>query len=391
MAETFIPVENFIKKNYDVRFNEIANVFESRDKGNKLYEFLNENDLYCTLINNKKKIKMSDLTAILKSKFTPRYNPIADYFKNLTAWQPGKKDHIGEMLKYIEVKGERLHFETQFKKMLIRCIACGLNPSVFNKHAFVLISEQQNLGKTTFLRWLCPPTLKGYYTENISIDKDSLIALTENWMINMDELANLSRLELNSFKSFLSKDCVKIRRPYDRTTTMAPRIANFFGSTNKIEFLTDETGNVRWLCFEVVKIDFDYAKKVDINGVWSQAYYQYLQAEKYQLTADEVTLNDEKNKSYYITTAEQELILKHFEKSDKKDYELYHASVYTGSMYRFMTCTDIVAYLYDKYPNVFKLTSLQVGKALKAMGYVREEKYKSEKGFTEKGYYIQIK
>ena len=39
-------------------------------------------------------------------------------------------------------------------------------------------------------------------------------------------------------------------------------------------FLNDETGSVRWLCFELKgRIDFAYSKEVDINKVWSQAYH----------------------------------------------------------------------------------------------------------------------
>ena len=45
-------------------------------------------------------------------------------------------------------------------------------------------------------------------TENISFDKDSLIALIENFIINLDELATFTRVEINALKSILSKSFI---------------------------------------------------------------------------------------------------------------------------------------------------------------------------------------
>lgn len=46
--------------------------------------------------------------------------------------------------------------------------------------------------------------------------------------------------------------------------------SSFIGSTSRATFLNDETGSVRWLCFELMgKIDFVYSKNVDIDKVWA--------------------------------------------------------------------------------------------------------------------------
>ena len=153
--------------------------------------------------------------------------------------------------------------------MLVRSIACALLEYVFNKQVFVLVGAGQNTGKSTFCRWLCPPFLSDYITEYINTDKDGLIVLATNFLINMDELATLSKTEINSLKSLISKDKINVRLPFARRTSVHPRRANFIGSTNNDEFLTDETGSVRWLCFEIEgTLNFDYKIIIDFGSTF---------------------------------------------------------------------------------------------------------------------------
>ena len=84
--------------------------------------------------------------------------------------------------------------------------------------------------------------------------KDGLIALTENFLINMDELSTMSRYEVNALKSMFSKDRIKVRLPFEKRATSLPRIASFIGSTNKTQFLNHETDSVRFINFEVVEL-----------------------------------------------------------------------------------------------------------------------------------------
>ena len=285
------------------------------------------------------------------------------------------KYYIDLLCQYIPTKDpERL--KKHFRKMLVRCIACALDDSVFNKQAFILVHEKQNSGKSTFCRWLCPPFLKDYIAENINTDKDSLIALATNFIINMDELATLSKTDLNTLKSFLSKDKVNIRMPYDAKTTVKPRRANFIGSTNKDEFLSDETGSVRWLCFELTdKINFDYSKDIDINDIWGQAYALYKKGFQYQLTPEEVEENERINKAYTITTAEMELIPKKFKPATKEKHDL------------FLTASDILNEISkDNYS--FKSNIYSIGKALKVLGFPQESQYSKDLIMSIKGYYV---
>ena len=371
----FAQVEKYLNELYDIRYNEISNEVEYKAKQENEFRSLNESSVYRVLQHNNIKFSMANLMALLRSDFIQAHNPFVDYFDSLPTWKEGDTDHIDQLSEYVKAKQPE-RFKIHFKKMLIRSIACGLVDGVFNKQAFILVHDKQNSGKSTFCRWLCPPVLKSYYAENISIDKDSLISLSENFFINLDELATLSKVELNTLKSMFSKDYIKIRKPYDKKPTVASRRANFIGSTNKTEFLTDETGSVRWLCFEIEGIKWAYQKDIDINKVWSQAYSLLKSGFKYQLNEDEVNENEKVNKDFQITTPEIELIQQNYSPGTKEQHEIFY------------TASNLQHNLMKKYENNVKLNINNIGKALKILGFEKSQKFNG--AYQIKGYYINF-
>ena len=375
-VSVFRQVEIYLNELYDTRYNEISNEIEYRLKKEVQYKPLNENNIYRALQHNHIKFSQSNLMALLRSDFVKVYNPFEDYFDSLPLWDPETGiDYIDKLSEYINAKQPE-RFKMHFKKMLIRSIACALTDGNFNKQAFILVHDKQNSGKSTFCRWLCPAQLKSYYAENISIDKDSLISLSENFFINLDELATLSKVELNTLKSMFSKDYIKIRRPFEKKPAVTPRRANFIGSTNKTEFLTDETGSVRWLCFEIEGINWDYQKDIDIDMVWSQAYTLFKSGFKYQLSENEIIENEMVNKGFQITTPEMELIQQNYLPGAKEKHELFY------------TASEMQHNLMKKYENNVKLNTNNIGKALKMLGFEKSQKFNG--AYPVKGYYINI-
>lgn len=373
-------VEAYINRRYIIRYNVISNQFQSRANNDEdKFELMNENNILRDLRTHHFNYPMSNLIELLKSDFVPKYNPIREYFENLPKWD-GHTDHIANLAKYIELEDEsdRERFKRMFRKMFVRSIACSFEEA-FNKHAFILVHEQQSSGKTTFLRWLCPDALKDYYTEHLSLDKDGMIALTENFIINMDELSTLSKYEINSLKSLLSKDKVKVRIPYERRPSILQRRCNFIGSTNRREFLTDETGNVRWICFVIKRINWNYTRDIDINMVWAQAFHLKEETrEEYQLTAAEIVENEEANRNFILRTPEMELIQKYYDVSEEGK---------TGA--QFVTATDIVKYLQSKV--TMKINNINVGKAMSILGYKRDQRFQGDSGYQIKGYWVYEK
>jgi len=369
--------EIYLENKYEIRLNEVSAKIEMRLVGaNNPFIEVNENTLYRELQHNEIPISINKITTLLQSDFVKTYDPFLEYFEKLPKWHPDvNPDYIKNVCFYLPIKNEDVFFK-HFKKMLVRCIACALDKKVFNKQVFVFVGEKQNTGKSTFCRWLCPDVLSDYFTEYVNTDKDGLIILSTNFLINLDELAIFTKTEINVLKSFISKDKINVRLPYARRTSVHFRRASFIGSTNSEEFLTDETGSVRWLCFELDgDIDFNYKNNIDINNIWSQAYWLYKNGFEFQLTSDEIKELEETNSKFFIQSEEYQLINKFLSPSTREDGE-------------FMDATDILKYLNGELPGV-KFTIHRIGKAMKKLGFIRDSKYISEKRYSQKGYYVK--
>ena len=379
----FLQIKEYLQRKYQFRLNVISNEIEAKETQDKEapYTVLNENDLICELMEGGFTSVESMLIILLRSSFVPKYNPLNNYFKNLSAWDDSMPDYIEELAGYVSAKDQEW-FNYQFKKMLVRVVACGINYIKFNKHCFTL-QGKQNDGKTSFLRFLCPHSLQDYFKENLDIhNKDGRLALCQNLFINLDELATFSKTDINRTKAFFTVDKVKERIVYERKPQNFPRIASFLASTNQIEILTDETGNVRWLIFEIDHIKHDnggeygYDKNIDIDLVYSQAFALLKNGFDFKLSPADIAKSEKNNKGYLLRTAEQELIQKYFNPSTKDEEDaLFHSA------------TDILESLKEVAKS--QLYKSNIGKALKILGFEQVSYYKKEFGSSRKGYWLK--
>ncbi|WP_317172108.1 VapE domain-containing protein [Salinimicrobium oceani] len=345
---------NYINKKYDIRYNEITHDIQISFKDEHIWEKLAVNSFLIELAQANIEVTLSKLEIFLNSHLIPKFNPIREYFENLPQWDG--EDYISKLTGYLPLKEQAL-FEYHFKKWLVRSVKCALQNNYFNKQCLVLVQAQQNSGRSTWCRFLCPPELENYFAEDMNTDKDARIQLARNFLINLDELSILAKKEINALKAYFSKTMINERLPYDRKNTSLQRICSFIGSTNRTTFLNDETGSVRWLCFDLQgKINFDYRKEVNINDVWAQAYYLAYSEENFdpELSLQDILQNEERNKPYNEPTMEEEFLSKYFEiSSDPQE---------------FMTASDIIARL-----NCInsRLNVVSMGKALKSRGFER--------------------
>jgi len=344
----------YTKENYDLRFDELGHDFQISLKGSNQWELFEINSFLIELAQSGIEVNPAKLEIFLRSHFIPKFNPIVEYFRLLPGWQG--EDHIQELASYLPLKEPEL-FLYHFNKWLVRTVKCALEKDYFNKQCLVLVHPQQNSGKSTWCRFLCPPTLSKYFAEDMTTDKDARIQLTRNFLINLDELSILAKKEINALKAYFSKTMINERLPYDRKNSTLYRTCSFIGSTNRATFLNDETGSVRWLCFELVgKIDFAYSRNVDIDKVWAQAYHLAYIDEDFnpELTLSDISQNESRNRVYRESSMEEELICKFYTKSsDPADFK---------------TASDLVIQLSCINP---RLNMYNMGRALKAMEYER--------------------
>jgi len=326
------------------------------------WEPINENSLWLELRKQSINIPLNSLIAILKSSFAKPYNPIVSYFENLPEWD-NQTDYIKQFTEYVilDEDEDREQFEYHFKKWCVRVVKCATEKEYFNKQAFILSDNGlgQNIGKSSWCRFLCPPILKNYIAEDIKEDKDSRILLCKNFLINLDELAALSKKEINHLKSYFSKDSINERLPYDRKNSVIPRIASFIGSTNMSTFLQDETGSVRWLCFVVKSINWNYKTQFNIDNLWCQAFtLSKDESFKPDLTRTDIEQNELRNEKFQIIPPERDLIREYFRKPN--------TNIERGE---FLTATEILSYINASQP--VKAFSITIGKQLTYLKYER--------------------
>ncbi|WP_312171812.1 VapE domain-containing protein [Chryseobacterium sp.] len=345
---------NYLNSKYSIRFNTISLELEIKLVPDKKWSALNLNSLFIELVRSGIDIPINKLEILVRSHLIQQYNPIREYFENLENWD--NENHIGKLCSYVKTTDDK-SFQKYFEKWITRTVICALKPGYINKQCFVLFNTKQNSGKTSFLRFLIPANLEQYYTEDIGVDKDGLISLCKNLLVNIDELSVMSKTDVNILKSFISKNTVNARLPYDRKSSLMYRTASFCGSTNRSDFLTDETGSVRWQIFEVLEIDFNYSKEINIEKVWSQAYYNAFERKNYnpELSAEDIQENEKRNEKFKQVSLEQEIILSHFEKSKLQS--------------EFLTSSDIMLAMNNALG--VRLNIIKIGKALTAMNYER--------------------
>lgn len=351
----FDRIIKYINSKYRIRFNTISLDYEINISGNDNWESLNLNSLLIELTRNNIETNYNKLEILIKSNLIERYDPIKEYFLELPKWN-NQVDYIKKLASYVKTNDDEA-FAYHLKKWFARAVICAFEKDKINKHCLVLANGDQHAGKSTYFQKFIPKKLSNYIAEDIGTDKDSRVKMCKNLIINLEELSVIGKTEVNYLKSLISKVFINERLPYERRAENLPRICSFVGSTNMVDFLTDETGSVRWIIFDVIgRIDFNYSKEILIDDVWSQAYYLAYHDKDFEpeLTQQDIIENEMRNEKYTSLTIEQEMVIKYFEKTENLIY--------------FNTSTEIMTKL---IPLGLKLSREKIGKALSGFKFSR--------------------
>lgn len=250
------------------------------------------------------------MTYIEATDTTKRYNPLYEYFNTLQDWG-GDKDYIKQLAQTCKTDNDEL-FEIVLKRFLVASVECILNEDAVNDICLIM-QGAQGIGKSRWLRRMLPNMfMREYYYEGpVDTGKnDHVEYLSKCWIINLEELEALSKSNINSVKSFITRQRINFRRTYGKFSEDYIRRASFVGSVNDLTFLTDMTGNRRWLVFKFFEIDHEH--KLDINKIWAQAYSLYLSGYRSWFNLEEIAKINARNEQFRDQTYEEELIIRYF-------------------------------------------------------------------------------
>ena len=293
------------------------------------------NTMVCQCVAEKGvNISTNEMWTALKSDMVPAVHPLRAWLDGLrpyTADQPDWIDMVAQQVTVspsplsnslenaasgysLEFKGEEL-WRACFKKWFVAMVASWMKDEVVNHSVLVLVGRQ-GIFKTTWLDNLIPPELRAYSSKlplSGQISKDDRLRLCENAMLNIDELDAMCGREMNIVKSLLTSTDVNERAAYGRLKERRVRLASFCASTNKREFLTDITGNRRWLPFEVESIQNPFHTIIPYERLYAQA--KALVEEgifSYWFDMEEMEVMEAHNEEFRALENEEELLKVYF-------------------------------------------------------------------------------
>ena len=209
-----------------------------------------------------------------------------------------------------ESPAERL-WRTCFKKWFVAMVASWMKDEVVNHQVLVLIGKQ-GIYKTTWLEHLIPPHLRAYackLANSNDLNKDERLRIAEFGLISLDEIDSMNNRELNQLKSVITATDVNERAAYAYTKERRVRLASFCASGNRRDFLTDITGNRRWLPFEVESIQNPFFTTLPYEMMYAQAWALANDPTFcYWFELDEIEVLEEHNRHFRDDSNEEQLL-----------------------------------------------------------------------------------
>lgn len=145
------------------------------------------------------------------------------------------------------------------------------------------------------------------------------------------------------------------RAAYSRYKENRTHIASFCGTGNNLQFLTDPTGNRRWLPFEADYIDDPRTVDYNYDGIYSQALALWRGGMAYWFNNSEISTMARHIKSFEVPNVEEELIITYYRQPEGNE------------AYKLVNATNIIEHI-----NIFikrALSTVKVGAAMRKLGF----------------------
>ena len=221
----------------------------------------------------------------------------------------------------------------------------------------------QGCGKTTFVRRLLPLELREYYMDHLNLANkfDKEMALTNNLLVNIDELESIRDSQQSSLKQTLSVSKVNSRPIFGRAQEDRPRFASFVATTNNRHPLKDATGSRRYICIQIPDGQMiDNTGEIDYGQLYAQVLYELNeQKAPYWFNNDEVARLQQLNQDFMEKKDIGEMFTACFRKPNE------------GEAYKTMNCGQIIKVIQKDYPTLENTigNKIRLGKVISALGF----------------------
>ena len=395
-AETMIPangsnrvalVKEFLDQHYDIKIN----IFDHSKvtivaKSKQYEEQISMEDISLHMLEDGICGSDSILKKIITSpNQTKPYNPIKDYFKSLEGKYSGES-HIEKLCSYLKARDygdkEDSYYQKRlvytFRKWIVACVACAIGIKE-NDAMFVVVNNEEGIGKSKLLEYLVPEILKGYYSKSQK-DMNYPDMFTSNLLINFDEMTGLTRSTAEEFKNLLSSRQINISR---RFTTTKQRYASTCGSSNKDAehggFLIPDMGTRRFAINHIDSIDWEYNNQVEIDQIWAEAVMLLSQDFQYTWNPEDFKEFGQYNARFIVQTTSYKLIKEFYRVPEPEEEEVAVFRMPVEILRDLRSARKVNS-------SMTTVSDVNIGIALKQLGYSRFGKKLN--GGTRYGYNV---
>lgn len=219
--------------------------------------------------------------AVTKVCNSQSYHPVRDWVNQNIKWD-GENRLDTFFHKYCGADNN-VYSKEVARKMFCAIIARVFEPGCKFDYLPIFVGKQ-GIGKSTLLKILS--IHPSWFCDNIGdiTNAKEVIPQTRGKLIvEWQELALFSKIDINHSKSFLSTSVDRVREAYHREAKDYPRQFIVVATTNQDKFLLDETGNRRMLPIELRGIDTSSVAKI-MPQLYAEALEAYRNGEKLYIT-----------------------------------------------------------------------------------------------------------
>ena len=371
-----LAVEQFLSDNYLFRRNVLNGKVEYRTISTELadnqpdWRTLTPEALNSIVRKGKqeqitKNSPKTDIQEVIYSDATPKYDPIFEYLTHLPKWD-GQNQLAKLFSRLPGISSEQLDFLVIWFRS---AVAHWLQKDKLHANESVpTLIGAQGCGTSTCIARVLPPELQEYYLDHLNLSNkfDKEMALTNNLLVNLDELDAIRPSQQASLKQTLSKIKVNGRTIYGSSQQDRPRYASFVATTNNPHPLSDVTGSRRFICIEIPEGQYiDNSGEIDYEQLYAQLVYEVNELKApYWFTNEQVARIQQLNLDYTDEKDIAEIVEACFRKPNE------------GEKVKAMNCTQMLELISKEYPSLKKTVSTKVhlGLAMKDLGYEHTER-----------------
>ena len=225
--------------------------------------------------------------AVAKVTDDRSYHPIREFIENLPEWD--KVPRVDTLLIDYLGADDNEYVRAVTRKTLCAAIKRVLYPGC-KFDSMLVLNGPQGVGKSTLIAKLAGEWFSDSLNLSDTKDKTAAEKLQGYWILEIGELAGLKKAEVETLRSFLSRQNDIYRAAFGKRATPHLRQCVFFGTTNaESGYLRDTTGNRRFWPVKTpgtgIKHSWDLTPEL-ICQIWAETLVYVKQGEKLYLSAE---------------------------------------------------------------------------------------------------------